>query len=119
MAGITHVVIVLGGACDSEHVVATDRVLDDFNEWLLIGAVELCVQAWPWIGGAHQRPRGGRIQAAFQVLVESGLSEHLEVRALAAIDIDDLNEFSRLHLVGICGSRRDALLETRVGERIR
>ena len=96
---------------------APDRVLDDLDERVHVDVEELPVQAGRRVRGAHQRAGRRRVEAALEAVLELAPVEGEEVRALLALDVDDLDVLARAHLVGERGRRVDAEVEPRLGQR--
>ena len=119
VARVAEVLVVARGAGEGERVVAADRVLHDLAQRVHVGVEVLRVQADGRVRGAHQRARDLRVQAALDPLVELVGVEGEEVRALAARDVDDLDELALAHLVGERARLVHAEVEPRLGERRR
>ncbi len=117
VAGIAHVVVVAGKAGEPERIVPADRVLDHLDERLLVHREVLGVRAGLGIGRAHQAARRRRVDVADPALLERAHVERLEVRALAALHVEDLDVLPGLHLVGLREARQDVEVGQRVGER--
>ena len=71
----------------------------------------LGVEARVGIALPHQRARGGDIERTLQSLVKSARLKALEVCALAAGDVDDLNIFAGAYHIGLgcCLANADIL----------
>ena len=115
---VAHVGVVLGVACRVEGVVATDGVLDDLDHGSHVHVEVLGVQAGQGVAGAHEAPGHGGVEAPLDAFPEVGGGEALEVRALPALDVDDLDELSCRHLVCLGGGPVDAEVLVLVCQRI-
>ena len=91
VAGIPDVIIVFRSAGHGEGVMAADGVLHHFDQRHPILIVVFRMKARHGIGMAHQRAAGGYVQRMLNALVEFAGIKALEISALAAFDIDDLN----------------------------
>ena len=98
--GVAHVLVVLGRAGEREGVVAPDGVAHDLHERVHVDVVELALQARARVRVAHQRARRHAVQAALDAALELAAVEGEEVRALPALDVDDLDVLALAHLVG-------------------
>jgi hypothetical protein len=65
---------------------------------------------------AHEGAGGERVQAALDALVELPPAEGQEVGALAALDVDHLDELARLDLVALGRGPVDPEVEPRIGQ---
>ena len=119
MARIALILVVLGRTGEAEGVVTADRVADDLDERILIDVVELPLQAGHRVGLAHERACRRRIETSLDTRLELDAIEREEVGALLALDVDDLDELPRAHLVGERRRRVDTEVEPRLGERRR
>ena len=99
VAGIADVIVVLGGAGHGKGVVAAHGVLHHFDQRGHILVVVLGMQAGHGVRVAHQGAGGGHVQRQLQTLIQFGLGEALEVGALLAVHIDDLDVLPGLHRV--------------------
>ena len=118
MAGIAHVVVVLGGAGELEGVVPADRVAHHLDQRLHVGVEELRGEAGAGIGEAEQRARRRGVEAALEAALQLAGVEGEEVRALPPGDVDDLDELALGDLVGHRGGAVDPPLGAHVGERL-
>ena len=100
MPWVTHVVVVLGVTGGIEGVVASDSVLDNLYQGTHVDIEVLGVQPGERVGRSHEASGHGGVETTFHPLVQVGNRKALEVRALPALDIDDLNEFPCGDLVG-------------------
>ena len=89
--GVAEVLVVLGLAGERERVVAADGVAHHLDQRVHVEVVELAVQAGLGVGVAHQRSGHGGVEAALDAAFELGPVEGEEVRALLALDVDDLD----------------------------
>ena len=119
VAGVAHVLVVLGLAGEPEHVVAADRVAHHLHQRVHVDVVELAVDPRCGHRRAHQRARGHAVQAALEPLLQLVLVEGEEVRALLALHVDDLDELALAHLVGQRRRPVHAEVEPRLGQRRR
>ena len=117
VAGIALVLVILGGAGEAEGVVAHAGVLHHLDQRREILVEILGPLPRMGIAEPHQRAGGGHVEAALHALVQPGAVEGLEVRALAPLDIDDLDPFAGAHLVARGRAAVDSLVEARVGQR--
>ena len=117
VAGVPHVLVVLRVAGERERVVPPHRVADDLDERIHVGVVELPRQPRRRVRVAHQRPRHGRVEPAFDPVVELAPVERQEVRALLALDVDHLDELAGLHLVAPGRRPVDPEVQAGFGER--
>ena len=85
----------------------------------MVDVVELRVQARRGHRGAHQRARGHAVQPALQSGLELVLVEGEEVRALLALDVDDLDVLALPDLVGQGRGLVHAEVEPRLRQRRR
>ena len=99
VAGVADVIVVLGGAGHGKGVVAAHGVLHHFDQRAHVLVVVLGMQARHRVRMAHQGAGGGHVQRQLQTLIQLGLGEALEVGALLAVHIDDLDVLSGLHRV--------------------
>ena len=99
VAGVADVVVVLGRAGHGEGVVAAHGVLHDFDQRRHVLVVVLGMQPRHGVGVAHQGAGGGHVQRQLQTLIQFGLREALEVGALLAVHIHNLNVLPGLHSV--------------------
>ena len=116
VAGVTKVLVPLGEAGQPEGVVPAHRVADHLDQRLEVLVVELAVQPWHGVGVAHQRTGGGRVEPALLTAVEPVSVEGQEVRALLALDVDDLDVLTGLDGVTAGGGPVDAQVEDGVGQ---
>ena len=84
----------------SERVVATAAVLDHLQKGSKRCIVELVEEAWTGISAPHHAACRGAVDREFLVAIKATHSNRLEVRALLPFQVDDLNEFALLDLVG-------------------
>ncbi len=73
---------------------AADRVLYDLHKRLEIAIESLGRQARRRVAASQQGTRDGRIERPVEALVDLAGGKGLEIRALAAVYVDDLYEFS-------------------------
>ena len=116
---IAKVVIVFRTAGHRKGVVAAHRVLNDLDQRFKILIEVFRVQARHRIGMPHEGARGRHIQRALQSLVDLAGAEALEIRHLPALDIKDLDELTRLDVIGPRGRGFDADLLHRVRQWVR
>ncbi len=119
MAGIAHVLVVLGVARQGERVMPADRVAHHLHQRAHVLVVELPEQPRLGVGVPHQVAGGGGVQAALGPFGQPGGMEGQEVGALTALDVDDLDVLARLHLVGAGGGGVHPQVEHRFGQRRR
>ncbi len=119
VARVAHVLVVLRRAGQREAVVPADRVLHDLHERIHVHVEALAIQPRLRIGRAHQRPRRRRVQAALDPVLQLARVERQEVRALAPLDVDDLDVLARLDLIGERRRPVDADVEAWLGQRRR
>ena len=144
MTGVAPVLVVLGGARETERVVPADRVADDLDERVLVDVVELPLQAGLRIGLAHERAGRRRVEAALDAPTRACArwnarkSEHClpstsitwmnspartsYASAVAAVDPDvepRLGERGRELLLLVAPRRRAADLDEELGRRRR
>ena len=119
MTGVAPVLVVLGRAGEAEGVVAADRVSHDLDQRILVDVVELPLQPGLWIRLAHERASRRRIEPALPSRLELAPVEREEVRALLALDVDDLDELACAHLVRERSRGIDADVEPGLGQRRR
>ena len=119
MAGITGVVVKARIASGGERIVTSTGVLDHFHHGLEIETEGLGGEARRGVGAARQRPRHRGIERVLQPLVELSCRETLEVRHLAARDIDNLDVFAGLHLISLRRGGPNPDVLQRVGQRFR
>ena len=79
---------------------AAHGVMDNLHHGLEVQGVVLGVEAWHGVTGAHQAAGDGGVQRRLHAAIQSGGVEALEVGALPALHVDDLDELAGLHLVG-------------------
>ena len=79
VAGESHLFVVAGVAGGVEGVVSSDGVLDDLDERLHLGVVELGVQPGFGAGGAHEGSGDGAVEAVRFALFQVADGETLEV----------------------------------------
>ena len=119
VARIAEVLVIPREAGETEVVMAPDRVLDDLHQRVLIVVEALAIEAGRRVGRAHQRARRGRIEPSLDPALELASVEGEEVRALLALDVDDLDVLTRLDLVRGGAREADAEVQPRLGERRR
>ena len=96
---------------------ASDGVADHLDEHVHVEVVELREQPGLRERVAHQRPGDRGVEAALHAVLELVPMEREEVRALLALDVDDLDVLAGLDLVGEGRRAVDAEVEPRLGER--
>ena len=106
----------LRAARREQEVVATDRVADHLHEHVHVEVVELRVQTRLRERVAHQRAGDRGIEPSLDPVLELPTMEGQEVRALLALDVDDLDVLALAHLVGQRGGLVDAEVEPRLGQ---
>ena len=116
MAGVADIVVVLRRAGEVEAVVPAHRVLDDLDRRLEVRVEQLREESRRRICRAHENAGRGGIDIALHATVEPGRRERLEVRALAALDVENLDVLALAHLVGVGRSGADAELVTGIGK---
>ena len=99
VAGVADVVVVLGRASHGEGIVATHGVLHHFDQRRHVLVVVLGMQPRHGVGVAHEGAGRGHVQRQLQTLIQLGLREALEVGALLAIHIHNLDVLPGLHRV--------------------
>ena len=114
---VAEVLVVARGAREQERVVSPDRVPDHLDEDVHVEVEELRVEARLRERVAHQRPGDRRVEAALDAVLELPAMEREEVRALLALDVDDLDVLAGLDLVGQGRRAVHAEVEARLGER--
>ena len=119
MTRVAPVLVVLGRAGQAESVVPAHGVAHDLDERVLVDVVELALEPGPRVGLPHQRPRRRCVEPALEARLELAPMESEEVRALLALDVDDLDELPCAHLVRERGRGVDAEFETGLGKRRR
>ena len=118
MAGIALVFVVLGEAGETEGIVAQAGVLHHLEQRLEVLVEILRLLAGKRIAEAHQRARGGHVQAALDARIQPGPVESLEVGALAPLDVDDLDPLAGADLVARGGAAVDPPVEARIRQRL-
>ena len=118
VAGIADVVVIFRRAGEREGVVAAAGVLHHLDQRLHVLVVIFRMQAGHRIARAHQRARRRHVERMVAALVQLARRKALEVGALAAVDIDDLEIVAGLDEIGFRRRRMDAQVEHRIGERI-
>ena len=118
VTGIADVVVIFCRAGEREGVVAAACVLHDLDQRLHVLVVIFRVQAGHRIARAHQRARRRHVERMVLAAVELARRKTLEVGALPAVDVDDLDVVAGLDEIGLGGCRLDALVEHGIGERI-
>ena len=118
VAGVAQVLVIPGGTSEAEGVVAHARILHQLHQ-----RHEVLVDIFrplPRMGIAepHQRTGRGHIEAALDALVQPCPMKGLEVRALAPLDIDDLDPLAGADLVASGRSAVDPLVEASGGQGI-
>ena len=116
--GIADVVVIFGGAGEREGVVAAARVLHHLDQRLHVLVVIFRMQAGHRVARAHQRAGRRHVERMIAPLVQLARRKALEVGALAAVDVDDLEIVAGLHEIGFRGRRMDAQVDDRIGERV-
>ena len=79
---------------------ATAAVLDDLQKGSKRRIVELVEEAGSGVCAPYHAARRGAVDHEFLVAIKATHSNGLEVRALLSFQVDDLNEFALLDLVG-------------------
>ncbi|MPL84472.1 hypothetical protein SDC9_30437 [bioreactor metagenome] len=115
---IANVVVIFRRAGHGEGVVPAAGVLDHLDQRGEVLIVVFRVQPRVRIGVPHQRAGGGDVERVHDAAVELARIEALEIGALAAVDVEDLEEFARLHHIGLGGCRFHPQIQKRIGERI-
>ena len=119
VARIAHVLVEFGVAGERERVVAADRVLHDLDQRLHVLVEAFGRQAGGGIAEAGQAPRRRRVERKLLALVELAGGKALEIGALAAGDVDDLDVFAGADEIGFRRRPVHADVLQRIGERLR
>ena len=100
MAGKVALFITARGAGQAKGVMPAAGVLHHVQERPHVAVKELVEQPGAGIGTPHHRPGGGAVDHQLFAAVETVAAKGGEVRALLALDVDDLDEFALFHLIG-------------------
>ena len=117
VARVAHVLVVLGVAGQRERVVPAHGVAHHLDQRAHVLVEELAGQPRLRVRVTHQVAGGGRVQAPLHAVVEPPRVERQEVRALAALDVDDLDVLAGLDLVRERGRGIHPQVEHGVGQR--
>ena len=90
--------------------------MDNLHHGLEVQCVVLGVEAWHGVTRAHQAAGDGGVQRRLHATIQSGGVEALEVGALPALHVDELDELTGLHLVGPGGGSRHPQVLVLVGQ---
>ena len=118
VAGIADVVIVFRRAGHGEGIVAADGVLHHLDQGDPLLIVVFRVQAGHGIGMAHQRARGGDVERVLDAAVEFAGVKALEIGALAAFDVDDLDVVACFDEIAFRRGGFYPQIKDRIGKRI-
>ena len=107
------------GAGECKGVVPADGVLHQRERRFHVLVEELVEQPRHRVGAAHQGAGDGRIEMAFDPLLQRRAVHREEIGALPALDIDDLDVFAPGQFVSPGGPTRHGELVANVAERHR
>ena len=118
MPRIAHVIVVAAVAGGGEGIMPSHRVLHDLDQRLELAVEGLGGKARCRVAAAQQRAGDGGVQRIVQPLVHLARGQCLEIRALAARDVDHLDPLAGAHQIGAGRRRLDADVVDGVGQRL-
>jgi len=111
------VLVVARGTRQAESVVASAGILHHLQQRLVVDGEVLRGEAGRGIEAAVQGARRRRVDVAQDTARQRAQRESLEIGALPALHVEDLDPLAGLHLVGAGRAGIDGRIQERVGQR--